>query len=428
MRVVVGKSSVLRRARGYAPATIALPPGFENAPPILALGGELKNTFCLLYEGSATLSHHIGDLENAPTYADYQRAIDDYLLLFEQQPRIVVVDRHPEYISAKLGRDRVARRPALALADVQHHHAHIAACMAENGVGLNAGPVIGIALDGLGWGDDGTLWGGEFFLADYAKAKRVATFKPVAMIGGEKAVYEPWRNSYAHLIAEMGWPRFAMNYEALDLFKFLDVKPRDLLNSMLKSGVNSPLASSCGRLFDAVAAAADVCRERVAYEGQAAIEFEALVDQKTLTDEDDELAYPFAIPRLKASNMPYIEPLGMWQALLGDLILGTPVGVMSARFHKGLAIIIARMADKLSRHESPDEPIKTVALSGGVFQNRVLLEQVVTRLEAQGFTVLTHSSVPANDGGLALGQAVVAAARTLLNQKQCNKEESAICV
>lgn len=428
MCVTAGKARVLRRARGYAPATIALPPGFENTPPILALGGELKNTFCLLREGQATLSHHIGDLEYAPTYADYQRAIDDYLHLFEQQPRIVAVDQHPEYFSAKLGRSMIERQSALALAEVQHHHAHIAACMAENGVALNAGPVIGIALDGLGWGEDGTLWGGEFFLADYTTAKRVATFKPVALIGGEKAVYEPWRNTYAHLIAEMGWLRFAMNYEELDLFEFLDAKPRDLLNSMLKSGVNSPLASSCGRLFDAVAAAVGVCRDRVAYEGQAAIEFEALVDQKTIIEEDDELAYPFAIPRLKGSNMPYVEPLGMWQALLGDLILGAPVGVISARFHKGLAIIIARMADKLSRHESPDESIKTVALSGGVFQNRLLLEQVVTRLQAQGFTVLTHSSVPANDGGLALGQAVVAAARSLLNQKQHNKEESTICV
>ena len=225
----------------------------------------------------------------------------------------------------------------------------------------------------------------------------------------------------------MGWARFAMNYEELELFRFLDGKPRDLLNSMLKSGVNSPLASSCGRLFDAVAAAAGVCREHAAFEGQAAIEFEALADPVTLNEEDDELAYPFAIPRLKDSNLPYIEPLGMWQALLGDLILGAPVGVISARFHKGLAITIARMADKLSRHESPDEPIKTVALSGGVFQNRLLLAQLVMRLEAQGFKVLTHSRVPANDGGIAFGQAVVAAARWTANQEPAHKNKEPSC-
>ena len=415
VRVVAGTTRVLRRARGYAPATITLPLGFASAPPVLALGGELKNTFCLLQDGKATLSHHIGDLEEVTTHADYRRAIADYQRLFAQSPQVIAVDLHPEYLSAKLGQAMLDQQPNLKLTQVQHHHAHIAACMAENGVALDAAPIIGVALDGLGMGEDNTLWGGEFFLVDYIQAKRVSTFKPVAMLGGEKAVYEPWRNTYAQIMAEMGWGRFGMNYEALDLFRFLDSKPRDLLDSMLKSGVNSPLASSCGRLFDAAAAATGVCREIVAYEGQAAIEFEALVDRQTLADEDDELAYPFAIPRLKDNNLPYIEPLGMWQALLGDLILNTPVGVMSARFHKGLAIIIVRMIDKLSRHESPGEPIKTVALSGGVFQNRVLLEQVIMRLEAQDFKVLTHSKVPANDGGLALGQAAIAAAKALAN-------------
>ena len=418
MRVVADTPRVLRRARGLAPTTITLPQGFATAPPVLALGGELKNTFCLLREGRAVVSHHIGDLENAPTHADFRLAIDDYLKLFEHAPRIIAVDQHPEYLSSKLGREIVERSPSLTLAPVQHHHAHIAACLAENGVALDASPVIGIALDGLGYGEDGALWGGEFCLADYRQCQRLATFKPVAMLGGEKAMHEPWRNTYAHLMAEMGWPRFANNYEELELFQRLDNKPRELLNSMLKGEVNSPLASSCGRLFDAAAAASGVCFERAIYEGQAAIEFEALADADTLAHEDDELAYLFGIPRLKTTNMPYIEPLGMWQALLGDLILKTPVGVISARFHKGLAIVIARMVDKLSRHESPNEPIKTVALSGGVFQNQVLLEQVVTRLQADGFLVLTHKLVPANDGGLSLGQAAIAAARALASTEQ----------
>ncbi|MEO7392470.1 MAG: carbamoyltransferase HypF, partial [Ramlibacter sp.] len=415
VRVVAGAARVLRRARGDAPASLVVPAGFDAAPPVLALGGEQKNTVCLLHEGGAILSHHIGDLDNASTHSDWRAAIDDYLQLFEHTRRIVAIDPHPEYLSSKLGRAMAQDSPSLLLAPVQHHHAHIAACMAENGVALDAGPVIGIALDGLGWGEDGTLWGGEFLLARYAQAQRVATFKPVALPGGEQAMHQPWRNTYAHLMAEMGWARFAMNYEELELFRFLNAKPRALLDGMLATSVNSPLASSCGRLFDAAAAAAGVCRERVAYEGQAAIEFEALADPATLEREDDELAYPFTIPRLKGSNLPYVEPLGMWQALLGDLILRTPLGVISARFHKGLAIVIARMADKLSRHESPDQPIKTVALSGGVFQNRILLEQVVARLEVQGFRVLVPARVPANDGGLALGQAVVAAAQSLAN-------------
>jgi hydrogenase maturation protein HypF len=411
-RVVDGVPRVLRRARGYAPAPLVLPAGFAAAPPVLALGGELKNTFCLLQHGQAVLSHHIGDLENAPTQADDLKALTDYRRLFEHAPRVVAVDRHPEYLSAKHGRE-LARAGGMDLVEVQHHHAHIASCMAENGVALDAGPVIGVALDGLGYGDGGAIWGGEFLRADYRGYQRLGCFKPVAMPGGEQAIHEPWRNAYAHLMAEMGWQRFSMNYAELELFGFLHGKPRELLDRMIAGGVNSPLASSAGRLFDAAAAAVGVCRERALYEGQAAIEFEALCDERALRDEPDELAYPFTIPRLKDSGLPYIEPLAAWQALLGDLILKTPPGVISARFHKGLALAIAKMVDKVSRVDREDDPLRTVCLSGGVFQNRILLEQVTARLRASGFRVLTHAQVPANDGGLSLGQAAIAAARSL---------------
>ncbi len=418
-RVVGGATRILRRARGHAPAALTLPPGFDAAPAVLAMGGELKNTFCLLREGHAILSHHMGDLENALTHADYVRSVQHYLQLFRHRPRIVAVDCHPDYLSGKFGRE-TAEQESLALVEVQHHHAHIAACMAENGIALDAGPVLGVALDGLGLGADGALWGGEFLLADYRIFKRLGTFKPVALAGGAQAVYQPWRSTYAHLTAEMGWARFSMNYAELELCRFLETLPRRLLDNMIAGGVNSPPASSCGRLFDAAAAAAGICREQVLYEGQAAIEFEAQVDSRTLAQESDELAYPFAIPRLKTNQLPYIEPLAMWQALLGDLILGTPIAVIAARFHKGLAIVIARMVAKLSRYESGAEPVTTVALSGGVFQNRVLLEHVVMRLEAQGLRVLTHRRVPANDGGLALGQAVIAAARALTDLPPSN--------
>lgn len=415
-RVVAGEPRLLRRARGYAPASLPLPPGFEAAPSVLALGAELKNCFCLLRAGEddahAILSHHMGDLENAATCADYRRSIDAYLKLFEYTPLRIAIDRHPEYLSSKFGQE-MACQQSLPLTSVQHHHAHVAACLAENAVPLDAAPVIGVALDGLGYGNDGTLWGGEFFLTDYRDCKRLGTFKPVAMPGGAACMHEPWRNAYAHLMAEMGWPRFAINYESTALYQFLNAQPRALIDSMIKGDVNSPLASSCGRLFDAAAAAAGVCTECTFYEGQAAIEFEALVDVATLDDDGIESAYPFAIPRLKGSNLPYIEPLPMWQALLGDVVLGTPVPVIAARFHKGLAAVIVRMIEKLSQYESGDDPVTTVALSGGVFQNRVLFEQVKTRLDSMGFQVLTHRLVPCNDGGLALGQAVIAAAQQI---------------
>ena len=311
--------------------------------------------------------------------------------------------------------------------EVLHHHAHIAACLIDNGWPLAAGPVVGVALDGLGYGkqgDNGELWGGEFAIADYTSFKRVGTFKPVALLGGEKATHEPWRNTYAHLMAELKWPSFTMNYNELELHQFLTAQPRALLDNMLAKNINSPLATSCGRLFDAVAAAMGICREQAAYEGQGAIELEALVDGEVMRFEDEALGYPFGIPRLKGSHMPYVEPLARWTALLGDLILKTPVPTMAARFHKGLAKVIVAMVDKLARAHDEDKPLRTVALSGGVFQNKVLLEAVTQRLRAAGFTVLTHHRVPCNDGGLALGQAAVAAARAMAVANQ-NQETSA---
>lgn len=422
MRVADAAPRVLRRARGLVPAPIALPPGFEAAPPVLAYGGELKNTFCLLGAGtgssaaSALLSQHIGDLEDAATQADYRRALRDLQAFFGFEPLLRACDRHPDYLSSKLAHDEAARNGGV-LVEVGHHHAHLAACLADNGWPLDGGPVLGVALDGLGYGEDGTFWGGEFGLVDYRTFERRGTFKPVALLGGEQAMREPWRNTYAHLMAEMGWPAFAMNYAELDLHAFLAAKPRELLDAMLAKRLNSPLASSCGRLFDAAAAAMGLCRERAAYEGQGAIEMEALVDPEVLAHEDEALGYPFAIPRLKDSGLPYIEPLAMWSALLGDLVLKTPVPVMAARFHKGLAGTITKMVDQLAHAGRIEEPLRHVALSGGVFQNKVLLERVATRLRAQGYTVLTHRQLPCNDGGLALGQAAVAAARALAHQE-----------
>ena len=412
VKLMAGEPRILRRARGFAPMPFVMPKGFENVPSVMAFGGELKNTFCLLSDGKAIVSQHIGDLENAATQADYRHNLALYETLYQHAPQVLVCDLHPEYLSSKLARER-CETSGITLVETQHHHAHIASCLAENNVPLDAKPVIGVALDGIGFGDDSTFWGGEFLLADYRSYKRLATFKPVAMIGGEQAIKEPWRNTYAHLIGEMGWAKFAMNYAELDLFEFLNAKPREAMDGMIKRKLNSPLASSCGRLFDAVAAAVGIAREHAAYEGQGAVELEAIVDENALRNEHEDLAYPFAIPRLKESNLPYIEPLAMWQALLGDLILKTPVPVISARFHKGLAKVIVQMIEKLSKYETGDEPVKTVALSGGVWQNKVLLEEVLKRLHEKGFEVLTHRAFPTNDGGLCLGQAAIAAARSI---------------
>ncbi|MBU6450375.1 MAG: carbamoyltransferase HypF [Cyanobacteria bacterium REEB67] len=416
-RVVSGQKIILRRARGYAPAPLNLPPGFEKCAEILAMGGELKNTFCLLKDGKALLSQHMGDLENAPTYIDYQKNLALYKNLFQSNPSILVVDKHPEYLSSKLGR-KIAHDEHLQIEAVQHHHAHIASCLAEHHYPLNMARVLGIALDGLGYGENNELWGGEFLFCDYYDFERLGTFKPVAMLGGAQAMREPWRNTYAHIMAEIGWPRYLMDYEDLDLTAFLLKKALPTFASMLQSGTNSPQASSCGRLFDAVAAAVGICREEASYEGQAAIELEAIACALELENPDEELIYPFSIPRLKDSHLPYIEPIGAWQGILGDLIVGTSAAVISARFHKSLARVIANMAIKLSTSpgaEGDEERrFDTVVLTGGVFQNQLLSQLTGQRLVKHGFKVLTHTAVPANDGGLALGQALIAAAR---NQK-----------
>ncbi len=283
VRFMAGAPRLLRRARGYAPAPIRLPEGLEAAPQILALGGELKATFCLVKNGEAVLSQHQGDLEDLATYDDYCRNLALYTELFDHQPAALVADRHPEYLSTKLARARAATE-RLPLIEVQHHHAHVAACLAENGYPLSARPVLGIVLDGLGYGGDdapgGTIWGGEFLSADYRGYERLGTFKPVAMPGGAQAVREPWRNLYAHLMAGMGWAQLSAEFSELELHQRLAVRPRATLDAMIRNGINSPLASSCGRLFDAVAAALGISFERQAYEGEAAAKLEALVDER----------------------------------------------------------------------------------------------------------------------------------------------------
>jgi hydrogenase maturation protein HypF len=418
-RVMLGKPRFVRRARGYAPAPVRLPSGFEQAGPLLALGGELKSTFCLLKDGQAILSQHIGDLEDAATLADYQKALSLYLELYDHVPEAIAVDMHPDYLSSKLGRGQ-ALTVGCRIEEVQHHHAHIASCLAENAIPLDTRPVLGIALDGLGLGPDGTLWGGEFLLADYRTFERVGCLPLGAMPGGAQAVREPWRNTFAHLEAAIGWERCKREYAGLELVRYLDTKPLDTLGAMMCKGINSPRSSSCGRLFDAVAAAVGLCRDAVSYEGQAAIALENIADARTLALEDG-YPIPIRVQVLDLAGLPTMDFSPLWWAILDDLEGATPTGVMAARFHRGLVRAIVAMVRLIFARETRALE-RMVALSGGSFQNKVLLEAVSDALEGLGVTVLTHGEVPANDGGLALGQAAVAAARSIASRRRTRRK------
>jgi len=391
--------AIARRGRGYAPGSIPLPQGFDTGMQVLAMGAELKNTFALLKGDRITVSHHMGDLEDAAAYADYRRTITLYCELFQCRPQAVAVDLHPDYAATRWG-EHLAAAAAVPLLGVQHHHAHIAACMAEHGNALDTPPVLGIALDGLGLGDDGTLWGAEFLKADYGGYDRLAAFQPMPLIGGEAAMREPWRNAFAWLDGLFGLADAARRWPDLPIIALLRQQRPDLMHRMAARGVNAPLASSAGRLFDAVAACLDICPDAVSYEGQAAIELEALARQAP----PDTVIYPVD---LAADGTTALMFAALWERLLDDYAAGTDRVTVAARFHASLAQAVATTAMRLAGEENLD----TVVLSGGVFQNLILRTGVRERLREAGLNVLEPRRFPANDGGIALGQAVIAAAR-----------------
>ncbi len=395
-RVLDGRPRLLRRARGYAPAPILLR-GFES-PAVLALGGQQKAAFCLLRGAEAILSHHIGELDEAAAAEDFERAIAHYAALFRHQPEHVAVDLHPGYRSASLGR-ALAERQGATLHAVQHHHAHVAACLAENGVPPGAPPVLGVALDGLGYGADGSLWGNELLLCDYRDARRVGTLRAASLPGGDAASREPWRNLFAQLDLAFGWPGLPARHARLPIVARLAAKPVANLAAMLRAGVNAPRASSCGRLFDAVAAALGIGFDRVGHEGGAAARLEALA-----RDAEDGVAYPFGVAH---EGVPSLDPAPMWTALLDDLAAGATPSTIASRFHRGLALAIVELGAAVA----PEADV--VALSGGCLQNALLHRLLVDGFAAQGRQVLTQARVPANDGGLALGQAAIVAARLM---------------
>lgn len=411
VRCMAGKARIMRRARGYAPRSFMMPQGFEASPQILACGAELKSTFCLLKGGSALVSQHQGDLEDISTFDDYVKNLELYQSLYDTSPEIIVADRHPEYVSSKFARNElhIMHREA-SLITVQHHHAHIASCLIENRLPIDTEPVLGLALDGLGFGDDEALWGGEFLIVDYVKSKRVGRLKPVAMVGGVQAIKEPWRNTYAQIINAMNWHEFSERYADTDLYQFLNGKPISTLEKMMKRGINSPEASSCGRLFDAVAAAAGLCRLNAMYEGQGAIELEMNVVPEAQNGEQGHCisdAYSFDVETV--ASLVEINPAPMWHELLNDIQQEEKVSRIATRFHSGLTNALLTVIRELNTHY----PFKRVALSGGCVQNKVLLEGLIEGIEAMGFECLSQSQFPSNDGGISLGQAAIAAAQSL---------------
>lgn len=400
VQLVDGEAANLRRARGFAPDTLVLPSGFKNAPNILALGADLKNTFCLIKDGKAMVSQHIGDLQDAGVHADYRKALDLYQFANGFTPQRIAVDMHPGYASSRWG-ETMGSKLNCTLDYIQHHHAHIAACLIENNFDIDCKPVLGIAFDGLGYGDDDTLWGGEFLIANYHSSKRVCSLDTIAIPGGDSASYEPWRNTFAHLHKALGWSWVEYNYADLELIKFLNKKPLAQTSQMIKKSLNTPEISSAGRLFDAVAGAIGIFRDNVHFEGQAAMKLQALAE--SYLDEKD--AYPFDGGE-KISWKP------MWQGILNDLTVGVSRGKIAAKFHNTIAIAVCETTQQITKsHE-----IETVVLSGGVFQNSLLCENITTILQSNDIKVFICRQYPANDGNISIGQAIISAAKVLKNK------------
>ncbi|MCB9786937.1 MAG: carbamoyltransferase HypF [Deltaproteobacteria bacterium] len=373
---------LLRRARGFAPSPLRL--ARPVARPILAVGAELKSAICLVRGAEAFVSHHIGDLEHEPAFSAFEEAIEHYQRIFDVRPGLLAHDLHPEYLSTRWAQAR-SDLPRLA---VQHHHAHIASCLADN---LREGPAIGVAFDGLGLGTDGTLWGGEFLIADARGFTRAGHLEAVPMPGGEAAIHEPWRMAAAYLdrAFEGAPPPLPLAERQAERW--------DLVRQMARTGLNSPRTSSAGRLFDAVAAALGV-RDTVCYEGQAAVELEQRADP-------DERGTWELRPTFGTTGFTFAGAELLRRAL-ADQAAGAPLATVAARFHNAMADLVLSGC-QLARDQSG---LDLVALSGGVWQNALLTHRATERLQAAGFEVLRHRRLPPNDGCISLGQALVAAA------------------
>ncbi|WP_053743768.1 carbamoyltransferase HypF [Streptomyces sp. NRRL WC-3618] len=394
VRVCDGETMVIRRSRGYTPLPISLP---LPVRPALAVGGDLKNAFCLGAGRHAWLSAHIGDMDDVGTQRAFERAVTQLESITGVRPETLVSDRHPGYRSARWADRNAAHRPVVR---VQHHHAHVAAAMAEHGLDGTAA-VIGVAFDGTGHGDDGAVWGGEFLLADYERFTRFGHLAYVPLPGGDAAVRRPYRMALAHLRAA-GIDRSA------DLACTAACPPDELrlLERQLARGLNCVPTSSMGRLFDAVSSLAGVCH-RAGYEAQAAIELEGAALHAPA---EDTTAYAFALHASgeNGSGAVRVDPAPVLAAIVADLRAGVGPAVVAARFHRGVTELVRLVCARARERHGLD----TVALTGGVFANTLLSSACAAALRADGFTVLRHRLVPPNDGGLALGQLMVAARAT----------------
>jgi hydrogenase maturation protein HypF len=383
IRVERGREVVLRRSRGYVPHPLLMKRPF--AEQILACGAELKNTFCLTRENYVFLSHHIGDLENMETLSSFEKGIEHFKKMFNIEPEVVAHDLHPEYLSTKYARALKDIRKV----GVQHHHAHIISCMGDNDL---EGEIIGVSFDGTGYGLDGKIWGGEFLICNYHSFQRAAHFEYFQLNGGEKAIKEPWRITASLLHKIYGDDMMDLK---IDFIRELDKDKWHILQQMIARNINSPMTSSAGRLFDAVSALLGI-RKEIHYEGQAAIELEMKAAS------EDNGRYEFDYKEHEGKTEIVLEPV--IKGIVADLEKGTGIGSISARFHNTVAGLVSDMCKKLRDQTALDR----VALSGGVFQNSLLMEKTYTLLDENGFKVYTHHRVPTNDGGLALGQAIIA--------------------
>ncbi|MDQ3724154.1 MAG: carbamoyltransferase HypF [Actinomycetota bacterium] len=381
VRVVRERPLMLRRSRGYVPTSLDLP--IATAQHLLGVGAEQKNAFCVAKDDRAWPSHHIGDLKNYETLQSLEKGIEHFEALFEVTPELVVHDLHPDYLSTRyaLGREDVK------LFSVQHHHAHLAATLAEHG---ETGPAVGAIFDGTGYGTDGTVWGGEILVGGLDKVARSGRLRPIRLPGGERAITEPWRMACAWLTD--------MQVALPPAFADIAQQRWNMVARMSLQGTGSPFTSSIGRLFDAVAAICGV-RLDVTYEGQAAVEFEALADRTT--------ADPYPLEFEHRNQAVALDPRPMIRAVLDDIAAGVPVSTIAARFHAGLARATAEVLVIVAERQD----LQLAVLSGGVFQNRLLLELTMDALQESGLRVLVPERLPPNDGQIAFGQVAVAAAR-----------------
>jgi hydrogenase maturation protein HypF len=383
-RTMGDEALIIRRSRGYAPQPIAVAAPFMQ--PVLACGAHLKNTFCLGKGRHAFLSHHTGDLENYETLNSFVNGIEHFKNLFAIEPAVIAHDLHPEYLSTKYA----LGVSGLKKIGVQHHHAHIASCMAEHGL---EGPVIGVAFDGLGYGGDGTIWGGEFLVARLSGYERRAHLRYVPLAGGDRAIREPWRMALSYLRDALGKDPISL---ALPGWDGIPAKKLEIVTAMMERGLNTIQTSSCGRLFDAVASILGL-RHEANYEGQAAIELEMAAL------EGISQSYPFEID---AGSPWQIDMRPAIERLVQDIQIKVSEGLMAAKFHNTLVGVVVAVCQRLRETDG----LKLVCVSGGTFQNVYLLRRVGPALRDHGFKVYLNRKVPPNDGGVAFGQAAVASA------------------